>query len=52
MKNHASGHGRKGNAGYRTPSTFRSEVQRKFREIKVTKVQDKEFRPFDRSSPA
>ncbi len=23
MKNHAAGHGRKGGAGYRTPSSFR-----------------------------
>lgn len=35
MKNHASGHGRKGNAGYRTPSTFRFETQRRTRDHQV-----------------
>ncbi len=35
MKNHASGHGRKGNAGYRTPSTFRFEAHRKTRDQQI-----------------
>ena len=35
MKNHANGHGRKGNAGYRTPSTFRFETQRRTRDQQI-----------------
>ena len=39
MKNHASGHGRKGNAGYRTPSTFRFETVRR---AKIDRLQTKD----------